>query len=419
MNEHKVMLVKYDDYNALVESLKKVMETYHMSLNDVDGNRYVFDMDGSYDRALIINPVINGWIPIVDDEQSETENLALDLSQALSCFIVCLGYIKDVLYYTTFQKGEQTDQYMSSFEYYEYEIDDDTVDSYRGNVNVFEEAIDPDKVNKLGELLEESRNGLIGGEEGFIKMQTVLNIIHNKKIKLQGEEIEEEDIELHELFYVDFENINIRIDEREEIIESIIQIVDEMGYERVEEFKNEDANKGGFFKKILNSVSENRRIIFYVSPPSEGWVTIAGEEEILMGGVPSEWSFVHIEDRLSEILDKEVISIYANSENWGFKIYKSGKNIYQYSLGMEVDSPEDVISNLPVSISDLSDIFEREIYSAEDIDDTIGEFCTGLGIKNYKINIPMDYSEEEYYENVIDKLPDKDGFINLKFVQKK
>lgn len=425
MERYKVTYFKYDDPDVLAEKLKSIMEEYDMYLIGIDENRYKFDKDRSYSRSFTIDAVPNGWIAVIDDEISQSEELSQELSEGLACGALCIGILNDVLYYTIFENGEQTGQYMSSLKNYEYEIDDDIINMYKGDAEVFKPVIGDKDIEKLQELLDSCRNGEIDSEDIFRSILVVLGIIPVEEEDAGDDEAEKEEEEQDgkpivnpDLFYVDFECINIRTDDRNEIIDAIEKISGDFGFSKVDDFRSEDGMKKGFLKKMLNSISESKRLMFFISPSSDGWVTLCGELESLRGNEPLDWSFVHIEDRLSDVTGKMAVNISANTECWGFKIFRDGKMICSYNSNDEEYNIDTIVEALPyISNEQIADILGKQLNTAMDINSNLEEFCGALGIDNFKINIPMDFSEEEYYETVINKLPGSNDFISMKFAE--
>lgn len=425
----KIAYVKFDDAKALIESLKSIMKSYDMEFEGVRDDKYSFSRYGDYFRSFKINECPNGWISLYDDDSDQAEQLCSELSKSLSCFILSIGIVKDVLCYTVFDGGEQIGQYMSSLKYYEYAVDDDIESMYAGDAEVFKDVVDAEDIDKLQEVLQECRDGCLDVREVAYSIQKLLKIIEadenegedgtEGKIGEGAEDAEEGGGELlQNIFYVDFMSINIKSSSIDDVLSAVENICNDMGFVKVDEFYKDDGKKG-FFKKMLNSVKERRRLQFFVSQPLNGWITLVGEMQRLNGDEPSEWEFIHIEDRISEILNVRVIGLFANPEGWGFKIFENGSSIYEYNSG-DVIYIEDIENVLPgAGDESISSIFDSDVGNANDVDRVFGEFCNLLGIKNAKINIPMDYSEDEYYNNVLKPLPGGESFMHLKFEPKK
>lgn len=424
MDSFKVIYMKYDDLDTLVEKLKAIMEEYDMYLKGIDENKYIFDRDRSYTRAFTIEQVSGGWIALVDEEESKAEELSMELSDLLPCSCICLGIVKDVLCYTIWENGEASDQYMSSLKNYEYNIDDDVVNMYKGNPEAFRPFAEDECIEELKEILDDCRGDTLSSREAYNSILRIIGIAGNED-EMEEEVIDDAGDEFepvfdHDIFYVDFESINIKTDDRDEVIGALEQISEGLGFKRAEEFKDDSREGKSLFKKMMSSISESRRLLFFISPPCEGWVTLAGEVEILHGGEPVDWEFLHIEDKLSDVTGRLVINIFADAEKWGFRIFRSGAVMYKYVSGSEnydMEGIPDILQD--IDSEKLEDIAGRPLAGAEDINETFNEFCGMLGIRNYRINIPMDYSEEEYKNSVIDSLPDGDGFIDMKFIRQK
>lgn len=421
MENFKMIYLKYEDSDLLVEELKGVMDDYDMSLNGIEENRYIFDKDRSYFRSFIIDIRENGWISITDDDESQTDTLSLEMSDALSCFVICAGIQRGVLFYNAYKDGEQVGQYLSSLKYYEYQVDDDVISAYSGDASIFESIIDTEGLEKLQEVLNSCREGDIDSEEAFKSFLITMGIIEDMGGNDDEDDEEKDDnIEITDLFYVDFNSISVRINDRDQAVEAIGQIVEELGFIKVDNFDESSSGRKGLFKKIINSISESKRMLFYVSPSSDGWVTLIGEIERLMGKEATNWEFVHIEDRLSDILSSQVVNIFADNEHWGFKVFNDGKVSFSYKSTSEEYDRDKLMELFPGTDSDsLFDILDRTNFGVEEINDNFEAFCSVLNIKNAKINIPMDYTEEEFFEDVISKLPGCDGFLSLKFVEDK
>lgn len=432
MDYPKVVYVKADDYDSIIEGLKSIMKDNDMELKDTEDGKYIFD-NGDYTRTFIVTKGINGWTGIIDDDRDYTEELCERLSAELSCFVIYMGIYKNVLAYTVYENGGQTDRYMSSFKYYEYDVDDDVRYMYSGNPSAFGSVMEVESMGELQKVLEDCRNGDVKPEEAIFQIQKLLNMIQVSEDAAEdltsednGEQEDEtiaegEDASLApEIFYVDFNSINIKSDSAEDVVSAVKKILRCMGYKETEEFSKSVDERKGFFKKILSSIKEEKRVLFYISPSVNGWVTLAGEFEKLLGGEPSEWDFVHIEDRLSEILNTRVINIFADSESWGFSVFEAGNEKYRYLSTSESIYMEDVMEALPeIDEESVNSIFDRQLNDARDIDSALSQFCGVLGIRNYRLNIPMDYSHEEFLSDVLSKLPDGEKFISLKFEEEK
>lgn len=420
MDNFKISYIKYDDKDSIVENLKSIMATYDMELIECDNGKYVFDRDGSYSRSFMISEGENGWITLYDEDDAQAESLSMEMSGVQGCFIVCIGTHKDLLYYTVFENGEQVGQYLSTFDYYEYPVDGDVIDKYRGDAKVFGPVIAPEDMEKLQNILDRCRDGSIEAVEGLILIQGILGITTQEVVETGQESVEDDEvdefIDVDDIFYVDFESMNVKAHSREDVIDAVVKIAEDMGYKRVDNFDRDDNEKRGFFKKIISAVSESRRIQFYISPLSGGWVTIVGELQTLYGDSPAQWEFLNVEEQLSIILKQEVINVYGDSEGWGFKVFKHGDILCKYSSdGEDYGDIKDCDIMSVIDVEKLDNLINRPMASVEDIDSAIGEFCSLMGIVNYKINIPMDYSEEEFNSNVLCRLPDGKNFINLKF----
>lgn len=415
MDNFKVVYVKYDDSGILLEKLKNIMADYDMNLIGIDENKYTFDRDRSYSRSFIIDNAMNGWISLLDEHETQAEELTLELSNALSCFAMCIGIHGDMLHYLIYEKGEQTGQYMSSLKYYEYKVDDDVTNTYKGDASIFGSMLSDDDTHSLQSMLDGCREGNIDAYEVYNSIRIMTGIIIKEN---EEDEIEDDPLITTELFYVDFESINIKTDDIENVTIALDQVVNKLGYIRVEDFKNEDGEKKSLFKKIINSVFESKRLKFYISPVCNGWVTLVGEKEKLIGGNPEDWEFLHIESDMSNILKTQVINIFADNESWGFKVFENGRKNYKYSSDGEFVNFLDITNLFPDLTEDEFDrIFDRTLLDTKDVDEVFKEFSITLGIKNYKINIPMDYSEEEYSSTVLEKLPDGANFLNLKYAE--
>lgn len=427
MEDFKIVYVKFDDDKKLLENLKSMMKAYEMQLIKVDGDRYIFDRDGAYSREFIIYKAFNGWTVIHDEDDVQAESMCQELSELSHCFILCIGvYNEELLFYTAFNDGGQVDQYMSDMEYYEYQLNEDSINTYKGNAQAFSDVIGDDIV-KLQHILDECRNKEMKAEEVYLKIQQILGVVEIQNIETEDmddsdtiEQEEEEVVEIGEIFYVDFNSISIKTDSRQKVIDAVRMIADESGYVEVESFDGVSEEKKGFFKKILSSVTESRRIRFYISPLSEGWVTLVGEVEILYGEETSQWEFLHIEDRLSQILGNEVINVFGDIESWGFKVYKDGSLVYGYSSDDEFDGIDETLELFDGSaMESLNNVLDKQVQSPEEIDSIMDRFCGLLKIRNYKINIPMDYSDEEYKLRILNKLPDGKEFVLLRCIKKR
>lgn len=424
MESLKVIYVKCDDSELLLEKLKKIMEDYDMYLIGINENKYTFDRDKSYSRSFIIDTAMNGWITITDEDDTKTEEMSMDLSDSLVCFTLCIGMLKDVLYYTAYEDGEQTGQFMSSLKYYEYQINDIVVNTFKGEAVVFKALLETEEVESLQVMLDECREGIIEPWKLFNTMRRMLGVISEQNDEDEGEDEdgreEEDSVEITELFYVDFESINIKTDDRDKILDALIQITNNLKFKATDDFKSSDGQKKSFFKKVISSVSESKRLKFFISPLSEGWVTIVCEVEKLVGNSPESWEFLHVENTLSNITKERVFNIFADNESWGFALFEDGREVYGYSSKNESVELDIILNLFPEADNNvITDIFARTLLNAEDVDRAFAEFCAMLGIRNYRINIPMDYTEDEFKESVIDKLPDGQDFLNLKFIEDK
>ncbi|HBM73927.1 MAG TPA: hypothetical protein DD429_00010 [Clostridiaceae bacterium] len=424
MSYSKAAYVKSGDIDVLVKNLKTVMQTYDMEFDSVKEDKYRFSRYGEYHRSFIIKQWAGGWIAILDDDGEDFEQLCSGLSKGLSCFILAVGFKKEVLHYTVYNNGIQIGEYMSSLKYYEYPINDDVRTMYEGDERVFKGLTDDDGIEKIGSILRDCSAGRINKDEALYSLQKILGMVLDDDAKEDGlkqglydkeqeEVLEANDSLFEDVFYVDFESINIKTNDMDSVLSTVENICIGMGYSKTDEFSKYE--RKGFFKKMLGSIKERKRIQFFICKPLDGWVTLVGEMEKLYGDEPSEWEFVHIEDKLSKSLDKKIVAISANTEGWGFKVFNEGNKVYEYRLG-DVVYIEDIEAVLPeFKEDDINSVFEAEIKNAKDVDNVLGLFCSILGIKNYKINIPMDYSEDEYYNNVLKLLPGCEGIINLKF----
>ena len=420
MESLKVIYVKCDDSELLLEKLKKIMEDYDMYLIGINENKYTFDRDRSYSRSFIIDTAMNGWVAIIDEEDAKTEELSLDLSDSLACFTLCIGMLKDVLYYTAYEDGEQTGQFMSSLKYYEYEVNDIVVNTFKGDAAVFKALLKTEEIETLQVKLDECREAIIKPWELYNTIRRMLGIISDQYEKDEDDLEEEDSVEITELFYVDFESINIKTDDRDKILAALVQITNNLGFKATDDFKSSNGQKKSFFKKVISSVSESRRLKFFISPLSEGWVTLVCEIEKLVGNSSESWEFLHVENTLSSIIKGQVLNIFADNESWGFTLFENGKELYGYSSKNEIAEPDIILSLFPeVDSNGITDIFDRTLLNAEDVDKAFAEFCAMVGIRNYRINIPMDYTEDEFKESVIDKLPDGQDFLSLKFIEDK
>lgn len=425
----KNIFLKYQDTDKLAEEIKDIMRNDDMSLKSENGNQYSFDRYGDYTRTVAVGDAALGWLVVSDDDYDNTDDLCSTLSDRLPCFALCMGICKNVLAYSLFENGVLKDQYMSSFKYYEYEVDDEVENMYSGSAEAFSSVLNDENVGKLKQVLDDCKGGKISARDAAFLIQQILGIIELEKVKdedidgiLKGEEDQgyqiQEDDDISDIFYVDFNSINIRTENQADVINAVVEICRDMGYEKTEDF-SETSQKKGFFSKIKSSVKEEKRVEFFISPSSNGWITLVGELEKLYGGEPSDWEFMHIEDKLSEMLNAEVIVIYADSEKWGFDVIKSGNKTYSYSSTDEKVYVEDINEIIPdIEEETIKSIFDLESFTAREIDAALEKFCGLLGIGNYKINIPMDYSDEEFYKRVINPLPDGSRFTNIKFRQK-
>jgi hypothetical protein len=420
MDKPKIIYVKYDDLDNLIDSIKDMMNEYDMELAEHRNGRYTFDRDGSYERTFEIRNNEDGWIVIYDSDNLQTDSFCQELSETLGCFAICAGVYKDMLFYNAINCGVQVGQYMSTLKYYEYPVTDDVVDLYAGDADVFNAVVDSDSIEKLGTLLSDCSSGSIKAAKAFTSMQNILGIAPEYEEDDEEEETEEEDgepINPEAIFYVDFENINVKIDNNEKVISAIERLAADMGYVRVEDFA-ENTGKKSLFKKMLSSISESRRLRFYVSPSIDGWVTFVGEIETLHGDQADNWEFIDIADELSMDLHCDVIKLHADSQRWGFNILKDGEMILGYSSDEPYDEEEDfsVLAEMAGEGGDqIAEVLSAGPKDANDIDRTLKNFCGLLNIRNYRINIPMDYTEEEFNTNVIGLLPDGKDFIDLKF----
>jgi len=426
MDNFKSIYVKYGDREDLLKAIKTVMATYDMRLVEHSGNNYKFVRDRSYSRSFSINPPVNGWILVRDEDDVQAESLSQEISEILKTSVFCIGIRKDLLYYTAYHGGRQIDQYLSTFDYYEYAIDDTVIEKYRGSASTLSSIVS-DK-EKFERALDWCKNGQMTAIEAYTLILEAMEIRKEKEepteelIKEEENEIvgegEEVSINLDDIFYVDFESINIETENREEVIEAIRQIADEMAYEEVPDFNEEQNKKRGFFKKILSSVTERRRLQFYISPAVKGWVTLVGEVQVFFGDEPADWNFLHLEERISEILKRDVVNVFADSERWGFALYRDGVKITEY------DSSTNSPGNYDLPVREevkgrLEALMREPADSPQDMDERLSQFCSLMGIENYRINIPMDYSEEEYTLHVLSRLPDGRAFTSLKFIQKR
>lgn len=425
MENFKVTYFRFEDTEGLLDSIKGVMKTYDMELIESDGTKHTFDRDRSYSRSFIIRPAENGWTAVYDEDEIQADSLSQELSGLLGCIGLCIGIRRDLLFYTLFADGDQVDQYLSTFEYYEYPIDNDVISRYKGNGKAFESVVGQESTYDFQNILDRCKEGELEVSDAY---DSILNMI-GAVIEQQEEPEDEEEsihdeiqeiIDVNDIFYVDFKSINIKNQDTQKVIEAIEQTVQEMGYIRVESFEDSGSSQKGFFKKLLSSVSESKRLEFYISHESAGWVTLVGELEVLYGNEPTEWQFLDIEPILSQILKQQMITVYGNNERWGFNIYKDGDILYKYTSDSGIVDVNEVVNIFKeMNRDDLEEILNSSVRTVEDIDGALNRFCLLLGIRNYRINIPMDYSEEEYKINVLNRLPDGKEFINIKFIENK
>lgn len=426
MDNLKTAYFKCNGTEILLEKIKEIMETYDMFLIGSDGYKYTFDRDRSYSRSFIIKLAENGWVQVYDSDEDQMESLVQELSGLLAVFALTIGIHKDLLYYRAYDKGSSVDQYLSTFDYYEYPVDDKAISKYKGNSGVFSDLLGQEEIGKLQDVLDGCKDGNVEASQGYLNIIRILGIVAEKQTIMEEEDdveddgMDQEEIDFKDIFYVDFKSINIKIQDQQRVVEAVENIARELGFVKVDSFKNVEGEKKGFFSKIFNSVSERKRLKFFISPQSEGWVTLVGEQETLYGDVPSEWEFLNIEEELSQVLQEDVINIFADSERWGFKVFREGRLYFEYSSDDEIPDSDDAAEALNKTDKDgVKRILNSPIHTIEDIDSLFEEFCVLLKIKNNKINIPMDYSEEEYYNNVLSRLPQGRDFTNLRFVQHK
>ena len=435
-DNYKVILIKYENEEILLEKIKIILQDYDMYLIESDENKHVFDRDGSYSRTFILNPPVNGWITMYDDDEQQWEQMAQELSQLIECLVLGMGIFKDMLYYTVYRSGDVAGEFMSNFKYYEYEVDDAVIDRFKGERDIFEEIVSADGADSIKEALDSCREGNLEAAEACHLILSVIGVIPQKdnddaeqeqkeeKINPLRHKYEETDepisIDMNDIFYVDFESINLRIADVGMVIDAIKQICNEMGYINAEDASCGDKKKGGLFKKIFNAVKETKRVQFFISPVNSGWVTLVGEIETLLGSEPTSWDFVHIEGELSQILERDIVNIYANAEKWGFKVFRKDDLICEYNSDVEysdLNSIEEILTGN--TDNELEELLNEAPENPNDINEIFIKFCSVLGIENYKINIPMDFSIEEFKTGILDRLPDGDKFTSLKFVKNK
>jgi hypothetical protein len=270
-SNYKVILIKCEDEEILLEKIKNIMEDYDMYLIESVENKYVFDREGSYTRTFILNPPVNGWIIMYDDDEEQWEQMALELSELIECLVLAMGIYKDMLYYTLYNGGEVKGEYKSTLKYYEYEVDDEVIERFKGETDIFEELVSAEGIESIGEALDSCREGKVEAPEACHLILSALGVIPQKDDEEQEEEkinplwhkYEQTDepisIDIEDIFYVDFESINIRANDAGKVIDAIEQISNEMGYKKVDDFSLEEKNKGGLFKKIFSSVKETKR----------------------------------------------------------------------------------------------------------------------------------------------------------------
>lgn len=423
MEDFKITYVRYDDRESLAEGIKNIMDSYDMSLDEADGDRYVFEKDRSYYRTFRVGEPSNGWIAVHDDDTEMMDSFCQELSGTLGCFALCLGTYNNVLFYTAYSEGEQADQYMSGFDYYEYELTDELRDFYRGNANTFQDILDDEAIKKMENILEDCRNGSIDSEEAMKSFQILLKIAEKEDFEdeqtLEDRDIDEiKEINPEAIFYVDFKNINAKADDREKIISAIEDYASESGYRRVEEFTDNQGKKG-LFKRMLSAVSEFTRLKFYVSQVNNGWITFVGEKETFHGNIADNWDFLDVGEEISHLCSCDVIKLYADSEKWGFDTIRNGEVRYSFSSDTVLDEEPGVELVKGIDLDDVKDILGRDVSDASSVNSAYEEFCSALKIDNCKINIPMDYTEEEFKKDVLDLLPDGEKFIELKFEENK
>jgi hypothetical protein len=123
---------------------------------------------------------------------------------------------------------------------------------------------------------------------------------------------------------------------------------------------------------------------------------------------------------LSQILETDIVNIYANAEKWGFKVYREDDLIGEYSSEIEYSDTTNIEEILMGnSENQLSELLSEIPESPEDINEMFTKLCTIIGIENYRINIPMDFNTEEFKTNILDRLPCGDEFLSIKFVEDK
>lgn len=428
MEQFKIIYVRYDDSEAIAQNLKNIMDSYDMSLDEVNGDRYVFEKDRSYYRTFKICESSGGWTKVYDDDTEMMDSLCQELSGSIDCPALCCGVNDDIFFYTLYNSGEQTDQYLSGFDCYEYELTDEVRDFYGGNADAFRGILDDEGVKNLQDVLNKCTSQKIGSEEAMKSFQLLLNIAReedfadDEEIPGEDEEYEQdesEEINPEDIFYVDFENINVKTGDREKIISAIENYAYRAGYRRVEEF-TENRGKKGLFKRMFDSVSEYSRLKFYISPGGGDWVTFVGEKETLHGDTPDSWDFLDIGKEIALLSGCEAIKLFADSQRWGFEAIKNGGIVYEFSSDMELDEEPDMAQIMDgIDADAMRDILSMDVSDARDIDRAFGQFASALKIRNSRVNIPMDYSEEEFKKNVLDLLPDGKDFIELKFEENK